>query len=313
MRHPAYPCIEKGGLIFAYLGPGDPPLLPAYEFLDFPEEHRYITRSFLSCNWLQGVEGEIDPSHLSYLHVPIGKKDTRPVPGGTKPADELYKADVHPKLEVEPTHYGMRCFTVRRAGSGEQYLRITNFIYPHLAAIVGNEGRIGEGYNMHWHVPVDDTHHMRIDYVFNRVRPLDKTRSEEYGANEVRPDGYLVRNASNRYLQDREAMKTKTFSGIGEYFPAQDAWAVETQGPVHDRSREHLGTSDVCIISARRLLIDAIHAVAQGNDPPHVIRRAEQNDMSDIQVVSAILPAETDYRKGWREAVKALLPAVASR
>jgi hypothetical protein len=108
-------------------------------------------------------------------------------------------------------------------------------------------------------------------------------------------------------------MKTKTFSGIGEYFPAQDAWAVETQGPIHDRSREHLGTSDVCIISARRLLLDAIRAVEHGNDPPHVIRKAEQNDMSDIQVVSAILPAETDYRKDWREAVKALLPAFASQ
>jgi len=313
VRHPAYPCVEKGGLIFAYLGAGEPPLLPAYEFLAFPEEHRLLARSFLSCNWLQGVEGEIDPSHLSYLHVPLERKDTRPVPGGTKAADELYKADVHPKLEMEETHYGMRCFSVRRVGSGEQYLRITNFILPHMSAIVGNEGRIGEGYNAHWHVPVDDTHHLRIDYVFNRVRPLDKAPAAALAAKEIRPDGYLVRNAANRYLQDREAMKTKTFSGMGDYFPAQDAFAVESQGPVHDRSREHLGTSDVCVINARKLLLEAIRSVARGEDPPHVIRSAAENDMSDIAVISAIVPAEMDYRNGWREAVKAQLPAYASR
>jgi hypothetical protein len=80
-------------------------------------------------------------------------------------------------------------------------------------------------------------------------------------------------------------------------------------GPIHDRSREHLGTSDVCIINARRLLLDAIRSVARGEEPPHIVRSAAENDMSDIAGASAILPAEVDYRTGWREAVKGLAPA----
>jgi phthalate 4,5-dioxygenase len=309
IRHPAYPCIERGGLVFAYLGSGEPPLLPAYEALDFPEEHRFLARAFLRCNWMQGLEGEIDPSHLSYLHVPLQRKDTRPVPGGTKPADELYKVDVHPRLEVEETHYGLRCFTIRRVASGDQYLRITNFILPHMSAIVGSEGRIGQGYNLHWHVPVDDVTHLRFDFVFNSVRPLDKTSVAAQVAAEIDAAGYYVRSPENRYLQDREQMKTTTFSGMGDYFPVHDAFAVETPGPIHDRSREHLGTSDVCIINARRILLEGIRTVARGEEPPHIVRSEAENDMSDIAVVSAILPAEVDYRTGWREAVKALTPA----
>lgn len=307
VRQLAYPCIERGGLIFAYLGTGEPPLLPNYEFLGYPEEHRLLSVTFLNCNWLQSFEGEIDPSHLSYLHVPIGKVDTRPVPGGSKPADELYKVDGHPKLDIEKTDYGMRCFSVRKTGGGQQYLRITNFILPHMSAIIGNEGRIGEGYNAHWHVPMDDTHHLRIDYVFNRLHAPDKLRND-VAAGEIRPDGFLVRNASNRYLQDREEMKTATYTGMGPYFPAHDAWATETPGPIHDRRREHLATSDVCIIGARRILIDAIHGVQNGETPPHVIRNEADNDMSDIAVISAIIPDTVDYKTGWRDAVKTLIP-----
>jgi phthalate 4,5-dioxygenase oxygenase subunit len=178
-----------------------------------------------------------------------------------------------------------------------------------MSAIVGSEGRIGQGYNLHWHVPVDDVTHLRFDFVFNSVRPLEKETVKAHVAAEIGPDGYYVRNAANRYLQDRDEMKTTTFSGMGDYFPVHDAFAVETPGPVHDRSREHLGTSDVCIITARRILLEGIRAVARGEEPPHIVRSAAENDMSDIAVVSAILPADVDYRTGWRAAVKALTPA----
>jgi phthalate 4,5-dioxygenase len=289
------------------MGPGEPPLLPDYEFLNYPAEHRILARSFLNCNWLQSMEGEIDPSHLSYLHVPIGKLDTRPVPGGTKAADELYKVDTAPKLDVEHTSFGMRNFSVRRAAPGSRYLRITNYVLPDMATIIGNEGRIGEGYGVHWHVPVDDEHHLRIDCVFNRVRPPSKEHGEAMAEAEIDASGHLRRNAANRYLQDREEMKTTTFSGMGPYFPAQDAYATESPGPIHDRTREHLGTSDVCITTARRMLIDVIRGVQKGEVPPHVIRAAADNDMSDIGVVSAIIPDTVDYRTDWRNALKTLV------
>ncbi|MBM4298664.1 MAG: Rieske 2Fe-2S domain-containing protein, partial [Deltaproteobacteria bacterium] len=68
IRHPAYPCQEAGGVIFTYMGPGEPPLLPSYEFLTVPPGKRTAVKAFYECNYLQGNEGNIDPVHLSFLH-----------------------------------------------------------------------------------------------------------------------------------------------------------------------------------------------------------------------------------------------------
>jgi hypothetical protein len=155
---------------------------------------------------------------------------------------------------------------------------------------------------------MDDTHHLRIDYVFNRVRPLDRRQTIAHQDGEILPDRHLVRNAANRYLQDRAEMKTRTFTGMGPYFPAHDAFATESAGPIHDRTRERLATGDVCIAAARRLLIDAIRAVGRGEDPPHVIRDAAENDLRDMQVVSIVVGEDVDYRNGWRDAVRTLRP-----
>ena len=69
IRHPAYRCHEVGGAIFAYLGPGEPPLFPAYEFLHVPDEQLHVNKLHHECNYLQANEGNIDPVHLSYLHL----------------------------------------------------------------------------------------------------------------------------------------------------------------------------------------------------------------------------------------------------
>lgn len=68
IKHPAYPCYEVGGVIYAYVGPGDPPQLPPYEFVRAPVEYRSNAKVFQDCNYLQGNEGNQDPVHLSFLH-----------------------------------------------------------------------------------------------------------------------------------------------------------------------------------------------------------------------------------------------------
>src|SRR6266540_2458422 len=64
----AYPCQEHAGVIFAYLGPGEPPLFPRYEFLHVPADHVVATKLWHECNYLQANEGNIDLSHLTFLH-----------------------------------------------------------------------------------------------------------------------------------------------------------------------------------------------------------------------------------------------------
>lgn len=296
----AYPCHEVSGLVFTYMGEGKPPVFPDYEALKYDALQRSISKIYLDCNWLQALEGNIDPSHLSYLHRPASRVDRRAVPGSNQSADQFYKGDRRPTIEWEPTHFGIRVYSVRKADDDKKYVRITNFLMPNKSAVVGNEGRVGEGYAVNWHVPIDDTHHLRFDIGFNRVRPLDK---ENYmkRAGEVKPDGYLVRNQANRYLQNREEMQTKTFTGMGGFFIAHDSFAVETPGPIHDRTREYLGTADIVIVQARRQLLEAMEAIERGERPLHEIRTEAENDMSDLVVVSEVVPNNVDHHQFWKQ------------
>jgi phthalate 4,5-dioxygenase len=302
IRHLAYPVIERAGLIFAYMGKGEPPLLPSYECFGAPPQHRCLQKIFMECNYLQALEGDIDPAHLSYLHRswrrrPSWRKGA--VPGSDKSAGVLHTESRQPRLESERTDFGVRNYAIRDTGDGARYVRINNFIMPNKVGSIGNEGRIGEGYTIHWHVPVDDENHVRFDIFFNRVRPIPRQRYEQELATEVIDNRYR-RNKRNRYLQDREEMKTANFSGMGDSNALQDAFATETPGPIHDRSREHLGITDTHIVAARRQLLAGVAAVQAGRDPIHVVRDPAQDDMSHIVVVSEVIPADVDHKTLWK-------------
>ncbi len=65
----SYPCVEKGGVIWAYMGPaGTQPPLPDFEWLNVPASHLYISKRWQESNYLQALEGGIDSSHVSFLH-----------------------------------------------------------------------------------------------------------------------------------------------------------------------------------------------------------------------------------------------------
>ena len=68
VHHLAYPCAEVGGIIYAYMGRGEPPPMPAFEFITAPVESRSNAKVLVECNYLQGAEGNFDPTHLSFLH-----------------------------------------------------------------------------------------------------------------------------------------------------------------------------------------------------------------------------------------------------
>src|SRR5581483_1405243 len=159
IRHRAYPCVEKAGIILAYLGPGEAPLLPAYEFLNAPDGYYTSSKVFQDCNYLQGNEGNVDPQHLSFLH-------RLSVPGDVN--QTLNRRVTAPYIETEDTNFGVRIYAVRRVDDERTYVRVTNFVFPNFSAVAGDS----EGYSVNWHVPIDDTHHWRYGIRFNRGTPL---------------------------------------------------------------------------------------------------------------------------------------------
>src|SRR5690348_16717748 len=110
IRHPAYPCKEAGGVIFTYMGPGEPPLLPNYEFLKASPDHLYVAKIFHECSYLQANEGNIDPIHLSFLHrfLENRQEQYRGVRGAEESHYNLVARNIAPVLDVELTDFGVR-------------------------------------------------------------------------------------------------------------------------------------------------------------------------------------------------------------
>jgi phthalate 4,5-dioxygenase oxygenase subunit len=279
IRHRAYPCREFGGLILTYMGPGDPPEVPAYPFLLAPDDCRANSKLFSECSYLQANEGNIDSVHLGFLHSgdPVNRANNR--------GFDL--------IEPVETDYGLRIFFVRHEGSDADRLHIRHFVLPNISPGGRNPG--GRPDTVNWHVPIDDTHHWKY-WITASSEPIDRGAALA-GRADLTPDYRLVRNKSNRYLQDRAEMKTQTWSGLGRVFQPHDTCVTEGAGPIQDRTREHAAYTDRGIIAARRQLLGAIKDVREGRDPPHVVRDPARNDFSHMAIGGNwLVPRSFDWK-----------------
>ena len=288
VRHTAYPCNEAAGLVFAYMGPIErTPLLPNYEWMTLPQDHLYITKSIQDCSYLQGLEGECDSSHLSFLH----RAFTETKRGGGDP--DMYGRDGAPRLEGVETDFGVRMISCRSAGDGLNYLRVSNFVMPcHGFVPTGGLKGNPEGYTIHSHVPVDDEHALRFNILFRRSRPVSSEEKQLEGG--IGSDHLKVRNIRNDYFQDREEQKRETFTGMGKQFLIHDSCATESMGPIYDRSKEHLGAGDIAVIAVRKFLLKSVTALDMGKEPPHILRTPEQNDLRHVACIVAKIDTTLD-------------------
>jgi phenylpropionate dioxygenase-like ring-hydroxylating dioxygenase large terminal subunit len=289
LRHTAYPCREAAGVVFAYLGPKEKmPLFPNYEWTTVPQSHTYVTKCLQECNYLQGLEGECDSSHLSYLH-----RTFKPV--GTQ---TLYFQDIAPRYETEETDFGLRLVAIRKAGPDGQYVRVSSFVMP-VAGCIPAGGRTGElgGYEIHFYVPFDDTHSWRYDLGFKRTRQV---REEEvHRRKQIGPDYRRVRNATNHYLQDRKVQRTENFTGIEDYLN-HDSCATESMGAIFDRSREHLGVSDKAVIALRKFLLKAVRNLQEGKEPPHIVRDPDKNRFPHVDSIAEVIPSDLPWNQHFK-------------
>ncbi|MPZ12878.1 MAG: Rieske 2Fe-2S domain-containing protein [Chloroflexi bacterium] len=299
IRHPAYRCHEVAGVIFTYMGPGEPPLFPNYELFRVPDDNRWVHKQYHECSYLQGNEGNIDSIHVRFLHryLPGSRfRRSRELDGEGRPARPFDESLPSSASRCEETHFGVRIYSLHDTHAAT-YMRTTNFVIPLTCAVPGGPAPPGDGYLMNWHVPIDDTHHWRFSMAFKRSGPLDPNYAQARAS--VTDETFRSpRNKANRYLQDREEQKHDTYAGMGPIFVVQDAFATETAGEIQDRSREHLAASDAGLAAARRMMLRAIKDVQEDRDPPHVIRRPEDQDrLLEISVTSEQVPVGTTWEQ----------------
>ncbi len=265
----AYPCIERGGLVWAYMGPKDKqPAPPEVEWCGLPESHRYVSKRLQECSWLQAMEGGIDTTHASWVHR--FELDIDPMHREAK-ANKYIKADRNAVFDVEEMPHGLSIYGRRNGEPDSYYWRVTQYLFPWYTLIPPFGPHPLGG---HVWVPIDDEHCWAWSINFYPDKPLaeDERRDLEEGKGiHVKYEPGTFRPAANKdndYLIDRVAQKEmRSFSGV-EGFSVQDASLQESMGPIQDHSKEHLVATDKPIAMARRMLFNAALNLSQGIEPP---------------------------------------------
>ena len=266
----AYPTREWGDLVWAYLGPAEAmPPLPDMEFALVDPQSRYVSKKLQECNWAQSAEGAVDTAHFSFLHAPIGADAIARLPPAYAEQVGWMKADGAPRYTVVEHEAGLVLAGGRHADDGQTYWRIAQYLMPNHSLAPG--GLAGQTYHGQTWVPIDDTSCWVFTYSWNPERPLGVAERAAFAAggaihSAVDADYAPVRRRANDYLIDRAAQKNESFSGI-KGISEQDAAIQDSQGLIHDRTREMLGPTDLGVSRLRVLMLEAARNLAAGEAP----------------------------------------------
>ncbi len=306
IKHTAYRCRAKNGIVFTYMGPGDPPPFPEYDCFTAPDSHTFAFKGHIDCNWLQALEVGIDPAHASFLHrffddedpeAGYGKQFRDTSIGTDTPMTTILRNFPRPDIEVEETAYGLRLTALRRLNDEHMHVRITNLAFPHAIVIPLSSDMV----LTQWHVPIDDEQCYWYSIFSSFKDSVDreemrKQRLELYTLPDYKPRF----NRSNNWGFDPRKQRDSTYTGMGEDINVHDNWAVESPGRIYDRSNEHLGTTDKAITTNRRLLIRAINGLENGEHPPALPTNGDASDLRGPVAIDTIAPVDS-----WQEAWKA--------
>jgi phthalate 4,5-dioxygenase len=310
IRHKAYPVVEKSGILFAYMGGGEPPAFPHFDCFTAPATHTFAFKGMIDCNWLQSLEVGIDPAHTSFLHRFFHDEDPEQGYGklfrdhsidSDMPMTRIMREFPRPRIEVEPTEFGMRVITLRRISDANTHVRVTNLVFPHAFTIpMSSEMTITQ-----WHVPIDDERHYWYAIFTSFGAPVDKEemRRQRLALYQL-PDYIPRKNRSNDYGFDAHEQEHETFTGMGADINVHDQWACESMGAIADRTKEHLGQSDKAISAYRRLLRSAIEAAGNGGKPPMVLDSTAAAKITGPAAIDGIGPSN-DWEAYWQKTDRA--------
>jgi phthalate 4,5-dioxygenase len=297
-----YPLAERGGVIWIYMGPAEhQPPLPEYEFATVPASQSYMSKRLQECNWLQAMEGGIDSSHVSWLHS--GSLNADPLFKGAK-GNQYNVSDRKPVFEVVESHGGLTIGVRRNAEDDQYYWRITPWVMPCFTMVPPRGDHPVHG---HFWVPIDDHRCWAWSFDYHPNRALtDSERQAMMDGKGIHskniPGTYIpVQNRTNDYLIDRNSQKAGiNYSGV-EGIAMQDASLQESMGPIQDRTRENLVSTDNGIIMARHRLLRAAKALADNNTTPPGTDSASQQ----IRSVAMLIPRHIPFMEQAAPAMQA--------
>jgi phthalate 4,5-dioxygenase oxygenase subunit len=298
----SYPLVKIGDVLWTYMGPAElQPPKPEWEFALVPPEQTFTSKRWQECNWLQAMEGGIDSSHVSFLHR--GNLNSDPLFKGAK-ANQYNLNDSQPVFEVVEQAGGLFIGVRRRAEEGKYYWRITPWVMPSFTMVPPRGDHPLHG---HFWIPIDDENCWAWSFDYHPSRALTETERQamkdgkgihvSYVPGTFRP----AANKDNDYLIDREAQRLGvTYSGV-EGIAMQDASLQESMGPVVDRTKENLVSTDNGIIMARHRLMKAARALKEKGQIPPGVDPAHHR----VRSAAVILAPEENFSEAAGDALQA--------
>jgi phthalate 4,5-dioxygenase len=291
-----YQTMEGGGLIWAYLGQEatapPPPTLP---FMTVPADSRWWARMTVKCNWLQGFEGALDSVHINWLHSGYSAADSQS-------GHSALRAAV-PRYEIEETDYGLRTAAIRELSATNVHFRVAEFVAPFYALSASRQPVVPTDCSVFISVPVDDETHLLFFGFWDEGGPVQDVTP--YFPGEPNLDDLFADKdtTANAWGQDRAAMEAGHFSGFTTSVLHEDLGVQLSMGPIADRSREQLCSTDLAIVRTRRFLLDLIKRHEAGGAVDGALSAYGGKRTLPFSCVS---PAGSDWRReGMRKVVAA--------
>ncbi len=317
VRITAYPCRERNGVVWTYMGPDEePPPLPEMEWNLVPPENVHLSMRVQECNWLQALEGEIDSAHAPILHARIDD--------GGAINDWIAKRDLRPTFECMRQQFGMSIAAKRRLDEQTLYWRVNQFVLP-FYSLVPPQSKFPELSGHAW-VPMDDEHTLCLMFSYHPVgaaatrgpgscsrrgttaaRPAMPAATPTTSARRRTPyaDYWTRFNPDQAFRIDYEAQRTTWFSGLPGLW-VQDGACQSGTGPIYDRTQENLCASDTGIVMTRRMLLESARALRDAGVRP---AGATEPDTFMVRAVSMQLPEGTPWADAGRPHMTARLGA----
>ena len=305
IRHRGYPCVERAGIVWTYMGaPKEPPPLPEFEFMMVPENQRIYRPFRQECNYLQAMEGGIDPTHVMWLHSPYDLSDERIAESHQPIPQRLANrsgARTPLAIEIVDTPGGFMYGAKRPMADGHSLWRVNQFLMPFYTMPPGGKFRLARAW-----VPVDDTHCVKWDLGWFPTQAIMENAEqgnkiffdeEAYALPTHEPYGFICpkANKSNDYFINWE-VHTKRRLGVPGV-NLQDICITENEGPrpILDRTKENLCSGDATIVKARRILLRCARELRQhGTIPPGI----GESRVYRVRGANTVVPDSIHWVKG---------------
>ena len=298
----SYPLVERGSVLWTYMGaPETQPLLPEWEFATVSDRQRFVSKRMQELNWLQAMEGGIDSSHV-LVPAPRRPQFRSAVQG--RQGQPVQLVGLRPVFEVVESAGGLYIGARRNAENDRYYWRITQWVMPSFTMIAPRGNHSVHG---HFWIPIDDHNCWTWSFDYHPIRALTDAEVAamkegkgiyvKYVPGSFRP----LANKDNDYLVDRAAQKAgKTYSGV-EGFAMQDASVQESMGPIVDRTKENLVSTDNGIIMARHRLLRSVKALIDKGEVPPGVDTAHQK----VRSAAVVLPRDQAFKDAAKDALLA--------